>query len=463
MDILALLSALALVALNGFFVATEFAIVKVRPTRIEELIRKRKAGAHMVKRITANLDGYLSATQLGITLSSLGLGWLGEPAFASLLRRPLAQLHLVNDETLTVVSFTCAFTMISFLHIVAGELAPKSMAILRAEAVSLAVAYPMRFFYVLFFPFVWALNRVAGILLKMAGVGSLDEGVDNHSEDELKIILAQARRSGNVGGDRGELLRKAMSLPEKTVGHLMVPRNDVIFFDVNLTVTENLKRAQQAGHTHFPLCDRELDDVIGSLDVRDVLFKAREREVDLRELAEPAVYLPEIMSAERLLSEFRSRGLSMAVVVDEYGGAAGIVTATDLAAAVMGEMDDDEVDMVALPGGAYDVDGVAPLEEVEEALGVSFDVGDEVRTLAGFLMKRMGRVPRPGDRLGFSGYTFQVMDIHGPRIRRIRIQRDQVGVAPPHAGASAGASPVGGTVGAPSGSAPPRPEEPATK
>jgi CBS domain containing-hemolysin-like protein len=431
MDYLALLAALGLVALNAFFVATEFAIVKVRPTRIEELIRKQRPGAQAVRRVIGHLDGYLSATQLGITLASLGLGWIGEPAFSRLLEWPLVHLGVQDPIWLHRIALTTAFFVISFLHIVIGELAPKSVAIRRAEAVALAVSLPMQVFYTVFFPAIYALNGVSNALLRITGVRGSGH-TEQHSEEEIKIILNQARSAGLLSASRSELLRKVLSLPAKTARHLMVPRNEVVFLDLNLSVEENLARAMESGHTRFPLCDRELDDVVGVVDIRDMLFRSRQGKVELRELARATPYFPEVMSAERLIVEFRQRRATMAIVVDEYGGASGIVTPADVVAAVMGELDEDgDNEVVALPGGAYDVDGIAPLEEIEETLKITFNA-NHTRTVSGFLMERLGRMPRVGDRVTEAGYAFYIMEVQGPRLRRVRIQRETgLGAAAP--------------------------------
>jgi CBS domain containing-hemolysin-like protein len=214
-----------------------------------------------------------------------------------------------------------------------------------------------------------------------------------------------------------------MSLPTKTAKHLMVPRNEATFLDINSSLDENIERAMQAAHTRFPLCNGQLDDVVGIVDIREILFSARHGKVDLNVLATPPVYLPELMSAERLLAEFRARHIAMAVVVDEYGGAAGILTAADVVSAVVGEFEDnDDEYVVALPGGAFDVDGTATIEEVEEALNVSIPAKD-MRTVAGFVMHRLGRMPRPGDRVIAAGHVFNVVSVQGPRIEKVRIQR----------------------------------------
>jgi CBS domain containing-hemolysin-like protein len=423
-DVLALLLAIVLVAMNAFFVATEFAIVKVRPTRIEELIRKQRPGARTTRKIISNIDAYLSAAQLGITLASLGLGWVGEPAFARLIQPWLASIGIIDEAWVHRIALAAAFTIITFLHIILGEQAPKFLAIFRAEAVALAVAYPMRVFYIVFFPFIWPLNFLAMWALKVAGVTGLAYGADHHSEEEIKLIVSQARSAGLLSAARSEVLKKAMSLPTKNARHLMVPRSEVAYLDVNEGLEENLARAADSGHTRLPLCDRELDDVLGIIDIREVLFKARADSIDLRAMASPVVYLPELMSGERLLAEFRARHIPMAIVVDEYGGASGIVTPADVVSAVMGEFEDEEEsDLKALPGGAYDVEGTVTLEEIENVLKVTLSVRD-MRTVAGFLMTRLGRMPRVGDRITEAGYVFHVVEVSGPRIVKIRIQRE---------------------------------------
>ena len=414
---------MALVLLNGFFVATEFAIVKVRPTRIEELQRTQARRARAVRSIITNIDGYLSATQFGITLASLGLGWLGEPAFSQLLSGPLLAAGLTDPLWHHRITVATAFFTISLLHIVVGELVPKTMAIRMAEPVALWVALPMRVLYVLLWPFVFALRGISNAILRALGLHRPREG-EHHSEEEIRLILNQARSAGLLSASRSELLGKVLTLPAKTSGHLMVPRNEVVLLDTHLSVEDNLKRAMQSGHTRFPLCHRELDDVVGVVDVRDVLYARAQGPVSLTELARPVPYFPELMGAERLLTEFRTRRATMAVVVDEYGGAAGIVTPADVVSAVMGDLDEnDDADVQTLPGGALGVDGIAPLDELEERLHIRFGAPN-VRTVAGFLMERLGRMPRIGDRVQQGRYAFTILEVDGPRVRRVRIHAE---------------------------------------
>lgn len=427
MTILALIAALALLILNGFFVAAEFAIVKVRPTRIDALIAQNRAGATAVQDLIANLDRYLSTTQIGISVSSVALGSLGESALDSVLQ--LLDLRLPS----ALPDGAVAITIITILHIVVGELAPKSLAIAKAEEVALWVAYPMRIFNWIFRVPSWLLNRAATLLLRAVGLPSAAEASSEGgvSEEEIRIILSQARSAGLLRANRAELLRKAMSLPQRPARHLMVPRNEVAFFDTNLTVEENLDRVMAAGHGRYPLCHRELDDVRGILDVRSLLYALQKNEVKssmdgtvYETFTEPAHYFPESMSGERLLAEFRRRSIGMAIIVDEYGGASGIVTPADIVTVVMGDFDDDDQgEVVRLPGGAYDVEGTTPLDELKEALRIEVPSQD-MRTVAGFLMERLGRMPRIGDRVSHAGYGFEVTDVQGPRVKKVRIHLD---------------------------------------
>lgn len=423
-DVLAVLLALALVVLNGVFVAAEFAFVKVRPTRIEELLRKHRPGASSTQHIIAHIDAYLSAIQLGITFASLGLGWVGEPAFAKLLVEPLRIVGLSDPEWIHRIALVSAFALITFLHLVVGELAPKTLALVRTETVALAAAYPIRLFYTVFYPLTWLLNSVANRLVRWAGItpGKHSEGI--HSEEEIKMIVGQARSAGLLSGPRSELMRRALSLPTKTARHLMVPRNEAVFLDINAPLEENIARAMESGHTRFPLCDRELDDVLGIVEIRNILYQLNSGVVDLKLLATPPAYFPEAMSGERLLSEFRARRVPMAIVVDEYGGASGIITPADVVTAVMGELEEAaETEVVTLPGGVYEVEGITTIEEIEAALKIVLNAHG-MRTVAGFLMERLGRMPRANDRVIHEGFSFQVLEVAGPKVGRVRVQRD---------------------------------------
>ena len=423
MDFLALTSALLLVFLNGFFVAAECALVKVQPSKIQELLDTQRAGAAALRDAVSNLDGYLSATQLGITLASLGLGWLGGSAFMNLMGAPIRTLTLIPDQHIPTLSFALAFIVITSLHVVLGELVPKSLALIKPETVAVFVAYPMKAFYFCLSPVIWGLNAFSSTLLKRAGLRLVSQD-DVHSEEELQIMLSRAQMTGELTGPRAEMLQKAFILPNKTARHLMVPRNEVVFLDINQSVEENIERAMLTTHSRFPLCDRELDNTLGVIALRDLLYYVRENaHLDLRDLSVPVTFFPETMPGDRLLSEFPGRKISMAIIVDEYGGASGIVTAKDIVTAVMGELEEDSDDLVLSPGGFYDVDGVEELEDIEDELSVALPSEEGMTTIGGFMMEQLGRMPRPGDSVTINDLVFRILEMTGPRVKKVRIRR----------------------------------------
>lgn len=431
--------AILLVFANGFFVATEFAIVKIRATRLVALVEEGRPGAAAALKMVEKLDAYLSATQFGITLASLGLGWLGEPAFAHLLEPVLSRIAPPGNEALThTVSVALAFAIITFLHIVVGELAPKSLAIQRAEGVTLAVSLPMRLFYFLFYPAIWALNGVAGWLLKAFGLHAASEAHEAHSEEELRVILHSSAQAGAITTARAELLERALEMAEKTARQVMVPRNQVKFLDVEEPLEKCIEDARAAGHTWLPVCRGGLDEVEGMVNVKDLFFLLSKGELkNLQQVLRPALFVPENVSLEQLLTEFRSRRRQTALVVDEHGGTSGMVTIADVVAEVVGDVAElgrrmDEVR--ALPGGRFELPGSAQLDDLEERLDVTFDISEdeegEVTTIAGYLMMKLGRVPEKGDVLKLDMWRILVVEMEGPRVVRVVVEPQAKAVAP---------------------------------
>jgi CBS domain containing-hemolysin-like protein len=435
--------ALLLVAANGFFVATEFAIVKVRSTRLQALVDDGKPGAANALKMTEKLDAYLSATQFGITLASLGLGWLGEPAFAHLLE-PL--LDRVVPEGAAVglshtISVAIAFAIITFLHIVLGELAPKSLAIQRAEAVTLAVALPMRAFYFLLYPGIWLLNGVAGKVLHLFGLQQAGESHEAHSEDELRIILHSSAEAGAITTARAELLERALEMAQKTARQVMVPRSQVKYLDLEESLEKNVADARAAGHTWQPVCRGDMDHVEGMVNAKDLFFLLSRGELrSLAQVQRPVLFVPETATLEQLLSEFRRRRRQLALVVDEHGGTSGIVTLADVVAEVVGdvaELGRRVGEVRVLPGGRLELAGTTQLDDLEERLDVSFDLDEdeegEVTTIAGYLMARLGRIPEKGDLLRLDMWRIQVEEVDGPRVVRVSVEPGSGPKPPPPA------------------------------
>jgi CBS domain containing-hemolysin-like protein len=439
--------AILLVFANGFFVATEFAIVKIRHTRLQALADDGRPGAGTALKMVEKLDAYLSATQFGITLASLGLGWLGEPAFAHLLEPVLTQLvpEAAGAALAHSLSVAFAFAIITFLHIVVGELAPKSFAIQRAEDTTLAVALPMRAFYFLFYPAIWLLNGVAGWVLKAFGLGTAHESHDAHSEDELRVILHSSAQAGAITTARAELLERSLEMAQKTARQVMVPRNQVKFLDMEEPLDKCIADARAAGHTWLPVCRGNLDEVEGVVNVKDLFFLLSRGELrSLSQVQRPVLYVPEHVTLEQLLNEFRRRRRQTALVVDEHGGTSGLVTIADVVAEVVGDVAElgRRVDEVrSLPGGRFELPGTAQLDDLEERLDVTFEIDDEdveVTTIAGYIMARLGRIPEKGDSLKLDMWRIQVEEVEGPRVVRVTVE-PQAGPKPPPVAAPADA------------------------
>ena len=431
-EFLFILLALALVVANGVFVAFEFAIVKIRRSRLEALAQEEHPGAAGALKIVSKLDAYLSATQFGITLASLALGWLGEPAFARVLEPLFAPLIPGDPVAAAKVAHTaavvCGFVIITFLHIVVGELAPKSLAIQRAEETTLALAWPMRAFYALCFPGVWVLNALARRLLRAVGLGDASgHGNEGTDEEELRVILQTSVATGAITEQRAELLERALRMGQKTARQVLVPRSQMVFLDLEEPLEKNVADARASGHTWLPVCRGNLDAVEGVVNVKDLFFLlSRGGLTSLAQVQRPVLFVPESASLEQLLNEFRRRRRQMAVVVDEHGGTSGIVTLSDVVAEVVGdvaELGRKVGEVKTLPGGRLELSGSTQLDDLQDRLDVRFDVdGNDVTTIAGYVMARLARIPERGDRVAVDEYEVHVLEVEGPRVVRVAIQ-----------------------------------------
>jgi CBS domain containing-hemolysin-like protein len=424
---LSVAAAFGLVALNGFFVATEFALVKVRPTRLDELARRGSAAARRAKRLVEHLDEYLSATQLGITLASLALGWIGEPAFAHLIQPLAARLGLAAS-TREAIAAGLAFLIITFLHIVFGELAPKSVAIQRSEGTALLVAAPMHWFRVLFYPVIWALNGVAAATLRLFGLRPPSESEAIHTEEELRLIVASMRSSQGGSRERLDLVARTLRLPQRVARDLMVARQDIVYFRLDQTPEERRAIARKAGHSRYPVVEEDIDHILGILHVRDVFHAGVDPRTpeELRALLRPPLYVPETVSAEGLLREFRRTRQTLAIVVDEYGGTAGLVTVEDLIGAIVGEMQDEHSregpSIQPLSSGAYQVDPRTPVPDFAHHFGVQVEAGSAA-TVGGLVIEKLRRIPAVGDRVVVGPLELTVDEMDGPRIVSISAKR----------------------------------------
>ncbi len=415
---------LSLVLLNGFFVASEFSIVKVRATRIEELVRGGSGPARRAQAVIKKMDEYLSATQLGITIASLGLGWIGESAFAALFEPMFHHLGNFSPVLTHTLAVSCAFLFITFLHIVLGELAPKSMAIQRPETVLLWSAVPLDWFYRILYPFTWALNGSATVFLRLLGIAPLSEANRAHSEEELRLILADSQEKGVLDRDERRLLERVLDFGDRSVRQVMVPSVEVAFLNMQKSVEESLNHAREHKHTRYPLCDGSLDKVIGIVHVKDLFWKHRQmgQEFTLEAVKRPVRFVPDSKYIKSLLTEFRQARSHLAVVVNEHGATMGIVTLEDILEELVGEIQDEfDVEMPPpmiqkIGEQQYVIHGRSLLRDIEQELSILLD-DEENDTIAGHVMMLLGRTAQVGDEvLVANRYQVRVVGTKGLQI-----------------------------------------------
>lgn len=404
-----ILLAFALVFCNGFFVASEFSIVKVRESRIRELVQKGKWQAQRAHSLVKNMDEYLSATQLGITISSLALGWVGEPAFASIFDPLLGDLGGFSSIATHSLAATSAFLLITLLHIVLGELVPKSLAIQRADSVIRWIAAPLAWFHTISYPLIWILNGTANALLRLVGIAPMSETELAHSEEELRLILADSQAKGVLDLDEITMLERVFNFADRSVRQIMVPSLEVDFLDLQKSLENNLEATRQHQHTRYPLCDGTLDHVAGIIHIKDLFWhRGATEELHLELVKRPVQFVPESKDIKSLLSEFRHTRTHLAIVVDEYGATAGIITLEDILEELVGEIQ-DEFDIDLPPpmirkteDDLYMIHGRTLLEDVERELGVTIH-DEENDTIGGHVMMVLGRTAEVGDEVTVSG------------------------------------------------------------
>ena len=422
-----LLVALLLVVLNGFFVASEFAFVRIRATSVEQLVEEGRAGADVLSSVVESHDDYLAVTQLGITIASLGLGWVGEPAVAALIEPVLSSA--LPAGLVHLVSFAVGFGFITFLHVVFGELAPKTLAIAEAERISLLVAPPMKLFYYVFYPGLVVFNGTANAFTRLLGVPPASESDETLGEREIRRVLARAGEAGRVDPGEIEMIEGVFELDDTDVRAVMVPFPDVVSLPADASLSEIKRTVNEAGHTRYPVVEDDGNQVVGFVDVKDVL---RAGEADTGEdatagsLAREIAIVPETTAISDLLLQFRDDGGQMAAVIDEWGTFEGIATIEDVVEAVVGdlrdEFDDDrrEPSVRGQPDGSYEIDGGAAISIVNEALGASFD-GPDIETIGGLVLDRLGRAPEAGDSVDIGEYTLEVTQVDGTRIEAVDV------------------------------------------
>jgi CBS domain containing-hemolysin-like protein len=421
-----LAAALFLVFLNGFFVASEFAFVRVRSTSVDQMVEEGRAGAGVLQDALEHLDDYLAATQLGITVASLSLGWIGEPAVAALIEPILGEL--LPAGTVHLVAVALGFTFVTFLHVVFGELAPKTLAIADAERIAILVAPLMKLFYYVFLPGLYVFNGTANAFTSMIGVPPASETEETLSEEEIRMVLARAGEKGHVEAGEVEMIERVFELDDLTARSVMVPRPDVVAIPADAALSSVRNLVVEHGHTRYPVVDADTgEQTVGYVDVKDVLRTGdANADVTVGEVAREIPVVPETMDVDELLAEFQGQQRQMAAVVDEYGSLAGIATVEDAVESVVGEIRDDFDDETTEHGitvrddGNYVADGSVPIPKVNDELESAFEVG-AYGTIGGLVLDRLGQPPEVGDAVSVEGFDIEVEAVDGARTETVVI------------------------------------------
>ncbi|GAA4027881.1 hemolysin family protein [Actimicrobium antarcticum] len=437
-DILLILLALFLVALNGFFVAAEFGMVKLRQTRIRAIAKTQGLRGRILAKVHRQLDSYLSACQLGITLASLGLGWVGEPAFASLLHPLFIAIGVTSESFIHLVSFGFAFLVISFLHIVVGELAPKSMAIRNPEQVGLWCAVPLYGFYWSMYPIIWVLNKSANGVLKLAGLGNTHGNDTHYSADELKLILRTSRPGEKFNRDEWNVLAQTLDFSELDVGDLMRPAHEMAVLHAGQSLAENLKVVYRSRFSRYPYFDADQREVLGVIHLKDLFLAQQEgKTVDnLEQFFRPVQTVSPRMSALELFRRFRKGAPHFAVVGQPGQKPVGFLTLDNLLGALVGEIRDEfrqnDQDWTRLDDGTLVGKGSLPIYTLERILAIDIENEaldlDDIDSVGGLVMAKLGDIPTEGQRVEFDQFDVMVKKMTGPRIVLVRVTPKQVDV-----------------------------------
>jgi len=428
--ILSLLAVLLLVLLNGFFVAAEFALVSVRKTRIEQLANEGNRRARVVKGALGKLDTYIAATQLGITMASLALGSIGEPAVSELLQPLFDRFLPAAPAKITAhgVSIAFAFAVVTSLHIVLGELAPKSIALQRPDTTALAVTGPLKIFVKVFRPFIYILNATGSGVVRLLGLQPTTEHANVHSVEELELLVKSSRKAGVLEEQQEKMVSGVFEFPEIPVHRVMTPRRDIIAVEISASTADALKIIGECGHARLPIFEGDIDNIAGIVHVKDLIrnMTAPSPVACVSELMREPFFVPENKRADYLLAELRRNRLQMAVVSDEYGGTAGIVTIEDLLEEIVGDIQDEYAAPEHTPeqvdDRTYLVDGRMPIGDLNDTMDIELP-RDDADTIAGFVFNLLGHQPREGEETEWEGVQFHVSVIEGRVIRRVKVTK----------------------------------------
>ncbi|MWC31184.1 hemolysin family protein [Paenibacillus sp. MMS18-CY102] len=413
-----------LIVLTAFFVATEFAIIRLRSSRVDQLVSEGRSNALSVQRVISNLDGYLSACQLGITITALGLGWLGEPTVERLLL-PLFEAWNVNSEAGHLLSFLLAFVTVTFLHVVVGELAPKTWAIQKAEFISFAVARPIIIFHKVMYPFIWLLNGSANALIRLFGLKPVKEHEEAHSEEEIQIILNDSFQSGKINNTEYGYVSRIFAFDEMLAKEIMVPRTDMICLFIDKPLADNMAIIRQEQYTRFPIAQDSKDQIIGMINTKQLFLQLQDDvPFNFEQLVRPVMTVPEVMPVKTLLKRMQLERMHIAILMDEYGGTSGMITIEDILEIIVGEIRDEfdadeRKDIEKLADNCYLLDGKVSLDELGNLIGE--DLGhEEVDTIGGWLYNEI-QEPKPNKEFRYNHLQFIIREVSKHRIRKVEL------------------------------------------
>lgn len=416
-----------LILLTAFFVATEFAIIRIRPSRVDQLVLEGRKNAVALQRVTANLDGYLSACQLGITITALGIGWLGEPTVEALLHPLFSRLDMPEKVSL-VFSFLIAFIGVTYLHVVIGEMAPKTAAIRKAEPIALFFSVPIIWFNRIMYPFIWLLNTSANRLVRLFGMKPANEHEEAHTEDEIRIILSESYESGKINKTELGYVNRIFTFDDLLAREIMVPRTDMVCLYTDKSLADNLKIIKREQYTRFPVASGSKDNIVGIVNTKQFFLRYDNHpDFDFASLLMPVLTVPDVMPVKALLKKMQAEQVHMALLLDEYGGTAGLITIEDILEEIVGEIrdefDKDEkkpIDMVE--PGRYLVEGKVLLSELNEILGTHLP-NEDVDTIGGWLYSENPDV-KIGDAVEHEDMVFAVKEMDKHRIRKVEIVKE---------------------------------------
>jgi CBS domain containing-hemolysin-like protein len=414
-----------LIVATAFFVAAEFAFVRIRSSRIDQLVLEGHKKALSVQRILSNLDGYLSACQLGITVTALGLGWLGEPTVEEILH-PLFHYFGVDAQLSNILSFVIAFSSVTFIHVVLGELAPKTLAIQQAENVSLWLSQPMILFYKVLYPFIWTLNGSARVFVGLFGLKPAKEHEEAHTEDELRLILSDSYQNGEINQSEFKYVNRIFNFDELTAREIMIPRIDLMVLNVHDSLEKNMDIMREENYTRFPVIDEDKDEIIGFIHTKEFFMEyATNKEIKLSSFIRPILIVHENIAIKDLLRKMQVKRIHFAILTDEYGGTSGLVTLEDILEEIVGEIRDefDEEEQLKIDKvkeNEYIFDGKVLINEVNDLLGANFDNHD-VDTIGGWLFSHDSQLEE-NKMWEFEQYRFTVLEGDKNRYKRIKLQ-----------------------------------------